>query len=86
MMNLRRKTEDTTNITLKKISSSIKEDKFSAFEYALWYCRKLETERHKRINSEDLDLISTGSRPGAARRNFSGERKSFTRTRSFGRR
>lgn len=86
MMNLRRKTEDTTNITLKKISSSIKKDKFSAFEYALWYCRKLETGRHKRINSEDLDLISTGSRPGAARRNFSGERKSFTRTRSFGRR
>lgn len=42
MLNLKKKDEEGGKTNLKRISTGIRKDKFSAFEYALWYARKLE--------------------------------------------
>lgn len=86
MMNLRRTTEDTANITLKKIKSTIKKDKFSALEYGLWYCRKLELERrHSTSFTTSLNLASSGSQPNGGQIDFSKRISGFKRE-SFSRR
>ena len=46
MMNLREETEGV-NIILKQANRGIRKDKFSAFEYGLYYIKK-EEERSKR--------------------------------------
>ena len=47
MMNLREENEGV-NIILKKANASIKKDKFSAFEYGLYYIKQLEESKKKR--------------------------------------
>lgn len=73
MMNLRRANEDTTTITLKKISSSIKKDKFSALEYGLYYIRLIESEKDEDQVPSDIHLSSKSGK------NF-GSRKAITRS------
>ena len=46
MMNLREETEGV-NIILKQANKSIRKDKFSAFEYGLYYL-KLEEDKKKK--------------------------------------
>ena len=54
MLNLREENEGV-NIILKQASKSIKKDKFSAFEYGLYYIKHEEENKRKRkkFNAKD---------------------------------
>ena len=54
MLNLREETEGT-NIKLKQATKSIKKDKFSAFEYGLYYIKECEEvkRKKKKFNAKD---------------------------------
>ena len=54
MMNLREENEGI-NIILKQANRSIKKDKFSAFEYGLYYIKQKEDskKKKKRFNAKD---------------------------------
>ena len=54
MMNLREETEGV-NIILRQSNKSIKKDKFSAFEYGLYYIKREEDskKKHKKFNAKD---------------------------------
>ena len=54
MMNLREETEGV-NIILRQSNKSIKKDKFSAFEYGLYYIKQEEDskKKHKKFNAKD---------------------------------
>ena len=56
MMNLVESNEGV-NIILKQNNRSIPKDKFSAFEYALYYIKKQEERRKKRKTSNISDLM-----------------------------
>jgi len=47
MLNLREETEGV-NIILKKANKSMKKDKFSSFEYGLYYLREEEDNKKKK--------------------------------------
>ena len=47
MLNLREENEGI-NIILKQANRSIKKDKFSAFEYGLWYIKQVEDSKRKK--------------------------------------
>ena len=47
MMNLREENEGI-NIILKQANKRVKKDKFSAFEYALYYIKDEESKRRKK--------------------------------------
>jgi hypothetical protein len=57
MMNLVKKSEDMTNIKLKRNENSIRKDKFSALEYGLYYISLKETE-NKRRNGKITDYLN----------------------------
>jgi hypothetical protein len=50
MLNLVEENEGT-NIILKQVSKGIKKDKFSAFEYGLYYIKKQEDKKKKKNKS-----------------------------------
>jgi hypothetical protein len=54
MMNLREENEGV-NIILKKANNGIGKDKFSAFEYGLYYIKLEEDKKkkHKKFNAKD---------------------------------
>ncbi len=54
MMNLREENEGI-NIILKQVNKTIKKDKFSAFEYGLYYIKQIEDSKKKRkkFNAKD---------------------------------
>ena len=54
MLNLREETEGV-NIILKKANKGMKKDKFSAFEYGLYYLREEEDnkKKKKKFNAAD---------------------------------
>ena len=55
MLNLREETEGI-NINLKRANKSIKKDKFSAFEYGLYYIKQVEDSKrrkHKKFNAAE---------------------------------
>jgi hypothetical protein len=60
MLNLREENEGV-NIILKQASKSIKKDKFSAFEYGLYYIKQEEESKRKkkRFNAAEWKLHST---------------------------
>ena len=55
MLNLREENEGV-NIILKQANRGVKKDKFSAFEYGLYYIKQEEDrkKRKKRVNISDL--------------------------------
>ena len=59
MMNLREENEGV-NIILKQANRSIKKDKFSAFEYGLYYIKQVEEskKRHKKFNAKDWCFVT----------------------------
>lgn len=59
MMNLREETEGL-NIILKRANKSIQKDKFSAFEYGLYYIKHEEDDkrRKKRFNAKDWHFLN----------------------------
>ena len=59
MMNLREETEGV-NIILKQANKSIRKDKFSAFEYGLYYLKLEEDKKKKRkkFNAKDWKFIN----------------------------
>jgi len=57
MMNLVKKSEDMTNIKLKRNENSVRKDKFSALEYGLYYISLKETE-NKRRNGKITDYLN----------------------------
>lgn len=56
MMNLREENEGV-NIILKQANKGIKKDKFSAFEYGLYYIKKEEDRKKKKRHSGITDLL-----------------------------
>ena len=58
MMNLREENEGV-NIILKQANKGIKKDKFSAFEYGLYYIKQEEDnkKKKKKFNAKDWMLI-----------------------------
>ena len=56
MMNLREETEGV-NIILKQANKGIRKDKFSAFEYGLYYIRQEEDNKKKRHKRNISDFI-----------------------------
>ena len=58
-MNLREENEGI-NIILKQANRGIKKDKFSAFEYGLYYIKQEEDskKRHKKFNVKDFMFMS----------------------------
>ena len=56
MLNLVEENEGV-NIILKQSSKGIKKDKFSAFEYGLYYIKQEEDKRKKRKNFKISDLM-----------------------------
>jgi hypothetical protein len=56
MLNLVEENEGT-NIILKQSSKSIKKDKFSAFEYGLYYIKQEEDKRKKRKKRSIADMM-----------------------------
>ena len=54
MMNLREENEGV-NIILKQANKGIRKDKFSAFEYGLYYIKQVEEnkKRKKKFNAKD---------------------------------
>ena len=59
MNNLREENEGV-NIILKQVNKKIKKDKFSSFEYGLYYIKKEEDKKkkRKRFSAKDLMLMS----------------------------
>ena len=59
MMNLREENEGV-NIILKQANRGIKKDKFSAFEYGLYYIKQEEdrTRKRKKRNISDMMFFS----------------------------
>ena len=59
MMNLREENEGV-NIILKQANKGIKKDKFSAFEYGLFYIKQEEESKKKRkkFNARELCFIT----------------------------
>lgn len=59
MMNLREENEGI-NIILKQVNKTIKKDKFSAFEYGLYYIKQIEDSKKKRkkFNAKDWCFIN----------------------------
>lgn len=58
MLNLREETEGV-NIILKKANKSIKKDKFSAFEYGLYYIKQQEdSKKKKKFRISDMMFIN----------------------------
>ena len=59
MMNLREEREGT-NINLKPANKGIKKDKFSAFEYGLYYIKTEEDnkKKKKKFNVKDLMFMN----------------------------
>lgn len=56
MLNLREENEGV-NIILKRANNSIKKDKFSAFEYGLYYIRQEEENKKKKKKFKMADLM-----------------------------
>lgn len=56
MMNLREENEGV-NIILKQANKSIKKDKFSAFEYGLYYIKQEEDKKRKRRKKRFSDML-----------------------------
>ena len=56
MMNLREENEGV-NIILKQANKSIKKDKFSAFEYGLYYIKLEEDKKRKRRKKRFSDML-----------------------------
>ena len=56
MLNLREENEGV-NIILKQNNKSIPKDKFSAFEYGLYYIKKEEDRKKKKRHSGIADLL-----------------------------
>ena len=56
MMNLREENEGI-NIILKQANRSIRKDKFSAFEYGLYYIKQEEDQKRKKKNFNVKDLM-----------------------------
>lgn len=56
MMNLREENEGV-NIILKQANKSIKKDKFSAFEYGLYYIKQEEDSKKRRKKSKISDMM-----------------------------
>ena len=56
MMNLREENEGI-NIILKQANRGIRKDKFSAFEYGLYYIKQEDEKRKKRRNFKISDLM-----------------------------
>nr|DAK95658.1 MAG TPA: terminase large subunit [Caudoviricetes sp.] len=58
-MNLREETEGV-NIILKQANKSIRKDKFSAFEYGLYYLKLEEDKKKKRkkFNAKDWCFLN----------------------------
>ena len=61
MMNLRRQNDDTSEVNLKRISMSAKKDKFSAFEYGLYYIRSLELKKKNKLPPISVELRLTSN-------------------------
>ena len=59
MLNLREENEGV-NIILKQANKGIKKDKFSAFEYGLYYIKQEEErkKKKKRFNAKEWKLIN----------------------------
>lgn len=55
-MNLREETEGV-NIILKQANKGIRKDKFSAFEYGLYYIRQEEDSKKKRHKRNIADFM-----------------------------
>ena len=56
MLNLREETEGI-NIILKKANKSIPKDKFSAFEYGLYYIKQLEDSKKRKKSRKFSDFV-----------------------------
>ena len=56
MLNLVEENEGT-NIILKQVSKSIKKDKFSAFEYGLYYIKKQEDKKKNKKSRNIADMM-----------------------------
>ena len=56
MLNLREENEGI-NIILKQANRSIRKDKFSAFEYGLYYIKQEEDQKRKKKNFNVKDLM-----------------------------
>ncbi len=56
MMNLREENEGV-NIILKQANKGIKKDKFSAFEYGLYYIKQEEDKKRKRTKKRFSDML-----------------------------
>ena len=59
MMNLREETENL-NIILKQANRGIRKDKFSAFEYGLYYIKQEEENKKKRkkFNAKEWQFLN----------------------------
>ena len=55
-MNLREEKEGV-NIILKQVNRKIKKDKFSAFEYGLYYIKQEEDKKRKRGKRNIADMM-----------------------------
>ena len=55
-MNLREETEGV-NIILKQANKSIRKDKFSAFEYGLYYIKQQEDSKKKKKKFNVKDML-----------------------------
>jgi hypothetical protein len=56
MLNLREENQGL-NIVLKQANKSIQKDKFSSFEYGLWYIKESEgKKKKKRFNAADWNF------------------------------
>ena len=60
MMNLRKASPDSSAVTLRKISTRMKKDKFSSFEYALWYVRRIEQTQRREFDLTMINLAGGG--------------------------
>ena len=56
MMNLREENEGV-NIILKQANKSIKKDKFSAFEYGLYYIKQEEDNKKRKRKGRIADMM-----------------------------
>ena len=55
-MNLREINDTSQNIILKQFNRGIKKDKFSAFEYGLYYIKQ-EEDRKKKRKTRDISKM-----------------------------
>lgn len=81
MLNLR-KDGDGTQITLKRIASGMKKDKFSSFEYGLWYIRQMELKKARKDTGDGPMMLSSsngvGNRGQGSLREQLGERSGLS--------